>query len=81
MVDPDILKAQKLLDHIKDKCKYASFHIAQIYQKGPGSIRSATEAKRILKILEKHHCIKLIEGGAIFDGKRRRSAWEACYEV
>lgn len=80
MLDSKLLNAQKVLDHIKEQKKYTTFHLAQIYQKGPSAIRNAESARGVLRVLEEHYHIKKIEGGGVFGGVRRTDSWEVIYE-
>jgi len=81
IANPDLVKAQNLLEFIRDRKCYKKFYLAQIYQKGPQQLRSKELALGALKTLEEHRWIKPIKGGAKLDGKRRRDAWEVCYEI
>jgi hypothetical protein len=50
-------------------------HLANIYQVGPRSLRSAADAKRAVAILEEHGWLRRLPGGTVLDGKARADAW------
>lgn len=71
--DPDILDAEKLLAWLKSR-EDSFFHLAQIYQFGPGSIRSAKKARKVLGILEEHGHVAST-GSKEIDGTLRKETW------
>lgn len=73
--DPDLALAEKLLFWAKEKA-YKLLPLTRVYQNGPNAIRNKATAKRIIKILEDHHWLLPVEGGAKVDGRHRREVWE-----
>lgn len=51
-------------------------HLAEIYQRGPGSLRDAKTARNIVGVLEEHGWVCRLPAGAELDGRPRRDAWE-----
>jgi hypothetical protein len=74
-VDPDLRLAAKLLawwqSQSDPKC-----HLAAVYQRGPGALRDAATARRIVSILESHGWIIRLPEGTQVEGVTRREAWE-----
>jgi hypothetical protein len=51
-------------------------HLAAIYQIGPGALRNAADARRIVGILEENGLVLRLPVGTVVDGAPRRDAWE-----
>jgi hypothetical protein len=51
-------------------------HLAAIYQTGPGAMRDAATARRIVGILEEHGWLVRLPPRTMIDGAPRRDAWE-----
>jgi hypothetical protein len=51
------------------------FSISEVYQKGPTQIRTATKAKEIMRILQKHENVVLVPN-ILIDGHKVREAWK-----
>ncbi|MDE2318952.1 MAG: DUF3987 domain-containing protein [Rhodospirillales bacterium] len=73
-ITPDLKLARSLADWWK--VGRPQRHLAEIYQRGPGRLRDAATAKRIIAILEDHGWITRLPPGSVLDGKPRRDAWE-----
>ncbi|MDW8358947.1 DUF3987 domain-containing protein, partial [Thermus sp.] len=62
-------------------CKYLPkqrrrvFTTAELYRNGPGAVRKARDAKRVLALLEEHHYVRFIGKGEV-DGKPSHEVWE-----
>ncbi len=69
---PEILQAEKLLQWLKEK-EY--IYLGAVYQYGPNSIREASVAKPLMKLLEEHGWVTRLEEPMEIDGKVRRQAW------
>lgn len=50
-------------------------HLAAIYQRGPGAMRDAATARRIVSTLEDHGWIMRLPANAVVDGAPRKEAW------
>lgn len=50
-------------------------HLAAIYQMGPGALRDADGARRVVNILEEHGWVRRLPLGTVVDGSPRRDAW------
>ncbi|MQX36877.1 YfjI family protein [Roseospira navarrensis] len=72
--DPDLRHAQRALDWLHTGWGKPVVMLANLYQSGPGSLRSAKDARRITRILEDHGWLVPIPGAEI-DGARRKEAW------
>lgn len=72
---PDLLLAQRLLEwwqvRTDPRC-----HLAAIYQTGPGALRDAATARRIVSVLEEHGWLRRLPPGTEVGGVARRDAWE-----
>ena len=73
-IDPDIAKAQKLLDWLQSQQR-EKFTTVEIYQRGPGEIREAQVAKKMMGILVTHNWAAQLDGGLEFNGIHRKEAW------
>jgi hypothetical protein len=74
-IAPDLILAQRLLEWWQSRPDPRSY-LSQIYQIGPGSIREAATAKRIVEILEERGWITRLPSGTVIDGAPRRDSWE-----
>jgi len=72
----ELQRAEKLLKWLHEGWGKATVGLSEIYQLGPNAIRDASRAREAMTILEQHHWVGRIEGGAKIDGKRHRDAWE-----
>lgn len=52
-----------------------SFHLTQVYQYGPPSVRTAEAARRALAKLEEHGYISRVRAGTTVGGAVRKDAW------
>lgn len=74
-VTPELRQAAALLRWWQDR-RDPECHLAQIYQMGPGAIRSAAAARTTVAVLEDHGWVRRLRPGAEVDGAGRRDAWE-----
>ena len=51
-------------------------HLAAIYQTGPGALREAAIARRIVGVLEEHGWVRRLPAGPEGGRATRREAWE-----
>jgi len=51
-------------------------HLAEVYQFGPGAIRSADAARKAVTVLQAHGWVRRLLPGVTLDGAPRREAWE-----
>src|SRR3546814_8825949 len=72
----EIQRAEKVLNWLHEKWGQPQVGLSQIYQLGPNSIRNPKLAREAMKILEDHHWVVPIPGGAKIDGNRHREVWE-----
>lgn len=72
----DIQRAERLLKWLHEKWAKPRVGLAHIYQLGPNAIRDTALARQLMVVLENHHWVVRIEGGAKIDGKHHREAWE-----
>jgi hypothetical protein len=73
-VTPELREAQKLLDWWQAR-RDRRAHLAEIYQRGPASLRTAAKARGACDVLQEHGWIRPIQG-AVLDDAPRREAWE-----
>lgn len=73
--DPILLSAEKLLNWLISK-KDKIITLVEIYQYGPSEVRDAGHARALMLLLEEHGWVKAKLGGALFQGKLRKEAWE-----
>lgn len=71
--DPDLILAERLLGWAQEQGPYVA--LADLYQRGPNSIRDATTARKITTILVLHGWFTPVVGGKEVDGKYRREVW------
>jgi hypothetical protein len=74
-IDPDLRLAAKLLAWWEVQSSPV-VHLAAVYQLGPGALRDAATARRIVGILEAHGWITRSPKGTIVDGAPRNEVWE-----
>lgn len=67
--------AIQTLEWIKRICRDRIFSITEVYQKGPTQIRTATKAKEIMRILQKHENVVFVPN-TVIDGHKVREAWK-----
>lgn len=76
--NPDLVLAEKVLAWLGTR-ECPDKHLVSlpdVYQFGPNAVRDKATAGRILRILSDHGWVRLVEGGAEIDGKKRRDVWE-----
>ena len=71
-IDPAIIDAEHLSDHLQRKSKGQTVSIRLIQQ---GYRQSAKEIRKRMSILEKEGHVVKIPGGAFIDGKKANEAW------
>jgi hypothetical protein len=75
-IDKDLTLAQRVLDWIQDK-KYRYVPLQYIYQLAPiTEIRNASTARKVMKVLQDHEYIAVIDGGRDIEGTHRKEVWE-----
>jgi Protein of unknown function (DUF3987) len=74
-VSPDLRLAARLLTWWQERSD-PRCHLAAIYQTGPGALREAAIARRIVGILEEHGWVRRLSPGTEVGGSARRDAWE-----
>jgi hypothetical protein len=74
-VAPDLRLAARLLAWWQARAD-PQCHLAAIYQIGPGALRNAADARRIVGMLEEHGFVLRLPAGTVVDGAARRDAWE-----
>jgi hypothetical protein len=75
VVPPDIAAAQLVLDWLQKRWEQPVISVRDICRSGPNSIRVAKRARELVKILEDHHWLSKVPGGAVIGGQRNRDAW------
>ena len=73
-VAPDLRLAAKVLSWWQARPD-PRCHLAVIYQRGPGAVRDAATARRIVSLLEGHEWVTRLPPGAEVDGAPRKEAW------
>tara|TARA_Y100000294_G_C8553051_1_gene336143 strand:- start:300 stop:1820 length:1521 start_codon:yes stop_codon:yes gene_type:complete len=73
--DPILYEANKLLEWLRIKNKTA-IALPEICQCGPNSIRVSKKARQLMAILIEHGYARPLPGGAEFEGKLRKEAFE-----
>jgi len=72
----ELRTAQAVLDWLRVRSGRLRFHLAEIYQTGPATVRNAASARAAMVILVDHgHAVPLAVGTRI-DGTPRREAWQ-----
>ena len=74
-ITPELRQAQMLLAWWREKDE-PSAHLAEVYQRGPASLRNAAAARAACGTLQDHGWIKPMKQGVELDGAPRREAWE-----
>jgi hypothetical protein len=74
-VSPDLRLAARLAAWWQERSD-PRCHLAAIYQTGPGALRDAAMARRIVGILEEHGWVRRLPPGTEVGGATRRDAWE-----
>jgi Protein of unknown function (DUF3987) len=74
-VSAELRLAQRTLDWLLGRWSEAVISLADFYQRGPGAIRDAAAARKVVAILEDHGWLVRIAEGAVVAGVRRRDAW------
>lgn len=75
LIDKDLFNAQKLLDWIKEK-GFKNVPLTDVYQLAPvRELRTAKQARNVMKILEKHGHLHIIDGGMEIGGIQRAEVW------
>ena len=74
-VPHETAEAEKLRRWLVQKWVEPNISIPDICRLGPNSVRVASDAKRLVKVLVDHGWLVPIPGGAVIDGVRRREAW------
>jgi hypothetical protein len=74
-VSPDLRLAARLLAWWQARSD-PRCHLAAIYQTGPGAVREATTARRIVGVLEEHGWVRRLPAGTTLEEAPRREAWE-----
>jgi hypothetical protein len=67
-------RAQETLDFLRG-LDHDVVHLAEIYQRGPSSVRNAATARAVMQMLTDHGYVEPIPDGAEVDGGHRREAW------
>ena len=73
-VSPDLRLAQRLLKWWQEQ-PGGRCHLAQVYQRGPGPLRDAAAARRVIALLVDHGWLAKLPEGVELDGVARREAW------
>jgi hypothetical protein len=76
IVSEEVRRAETLLAWLHENHRGGLVHLAQIYQYGPRSVRKAEVSRRTMVLLERHHLVKSVQGGAKIEGKRYGEVWE-----
>lgn len=74
-ITAELRQAQRLLDWWKARTDPRA-HLAEIYQRGPASLRTAQAARDACQTLQEHGWIKPLQAGTKLDDAPRREAWE-----
>ncbi|MCA1288162.1 YfjI family protein [Salipiger bermudensis] len=75
-VDPNLARAQKLLDWLKVKRPDSPFNRRDLVRNGPSSFRDTKTIAALLTILEQHGRIRQCTGGALIGNQYSNDAWE-----
>ena len=81
--DPDILLTEKVLTWLKTRpgSRPQLVSLPCVYRTGPNAVRDKATAARCMAFLADHGWVRLVEGGAEIDGKKRRQVWEVNPDV
>jgi hypothetical protein len=74
-VSPDLRLAARLLAWWQEQ-PGGVCHLAQVYQRGPGPLREAEKARRIIQLLMAHGWLLKQPEGIELDGAARKEAWK-----
>nr|WP_246157197.1 YfjI family protein [Sneathiella litorea] len=80
MVSENLRTAQFVLDWLLSRYSGSTVPLSYIYQFGPSQIRTASAARKVMKILEEHNWVASADGGAVIDGHKYRDAWKVWEE-
>lgn len=73
---PDLILADKALQWAATNSHHPGLlPMVNLYQSGPGAIRSKAIAERIIRVLEEHQQIERVENGCDICGTHRRDVW------
>jgi hypothetical protein len=73
-ITPELKAAQRLLNWWQGRAD-GRVHVAEIYQRGPASLRTAAGARAACRILEEHGYIVAMPPDSELEGGPRREAW------
>jgi hypothetical protein len=73
-IHPDLYKAQKLLAWCQSQPDCYVYSV-KIYQCGPNAVRTKSEARKLIAILEEHGWLTSVAGGLHLDGSHRHDVW------
>lgn len=73
-VAPDLKRADAVLQWMRSRNRRV-FGLAEIYQYGPKTVRTAKAARAAMQTLADHRQATALPDGAEIDGKRHREAW------
>jgi Protein of unknown function (DUF3987) len=79
-INPLLRNAEKLRCWLLNAWSERNIGLRHICRFGPGSIRDAATARKLATILEQHHWLAPISGGAVVDGAKCREAWQIIRE-
>ena len=74
-ISTELRTAQRVLDWLLREWGEPVISLPDLYQRGPGVIRDAAAARKVVGILEDHGWLVRIAEGAVVAGLRRRDAW------
>ena len=74
-ISAELRLAQRALDWLLWQWAEPAISLPDLYQRGPGVIRDAAAARKVVGILEDHGWLARIAEGEIVAGERRREAW------
>src|SRR5262249_43155539 len=74
-VSAELRLAQQTLDWLLGHWSEPAISLPGLYQRGPGTLRDAATARKIVRILEDHYWLIPIPEGFVVSGERRREAW------
>jgi hypothetical protein len=74
-ISGELRLAQQALDWLLRRWDEPAITLPALYQRGPGPIREASTARKVVGILEDHGWLVRIAEGATVSGNRRREAW------
>jgi hypothetical protein len=74
-VSADLHTAQAVLDWLKGRTD-RRFYLAEVYQRGPSGVRTASGARAAVQVLLDHGHVRLVRAGTQLDGTARKEAWE-----